>query len=216
MPLFLFTLFASYIGFFAVLSKTFFHTRHVLTTELWYIILIALSLYVLWRAMAVLLPWKNAYGNIMLAVVIGVSVINVPQVVTPVTSTNPDNPISEDYLHDMSQVQAFMLGHVQPDDALISTVYGLYSSWQEAPRFVANDRITTETPRDQIFSLIGQHSSGWIVIDQIRLSMSTLGPREFAGNPDVEYIGLFGDQNVWHWQHQSGSPGSSMPVGKGP
>jgi hypothetical protein len=108
-----------------------------------------------------------------------------------------------------------MLLHAQPQDVLISTVYGLYSSWKGEPEFAAQYRLTTETPREQIFGLIEQHQSGWIVIDQIRLGMSTLGPREFAGNPDVEYIGLFGDENVWHWQHSAGSVGTSVLAGKG-
>ncbi len=214
-PLFMFGLYAVYITFFAFLSKTFFHTRHVLTTELWYVILVATALYLLWRVAASLIRWKGSYGNAVLAVLLGLSMINVRQVVVPVTSTNPDDPISEDYLHDMSQVHAFMLGHAQPHDVLISTVYGLYSSWQEAPEFRERYRITTDTPRDQIFGLVADNQSGWIVIDQIRLAMSTLGPNEFAGNPDVEYIGLFGDQSVWHWQHASGGLGSTLVAGKG-
>ena len=214
-PLFMFTLYGGYIAFFAFFSKTFFHTRHLLTTELWFVILVAVGLYLLWRVVAALNPWRHAYVNALLAVVMGAALINWRQLVAPITSTNPDDPISEDYLHDMTQVHAFMLAHAQPGDALISTVYGLYSSWKEEPQFEASYRITTETPRDQIFALIDQHPSGWIVIDQIRLAMSNLGPREFAGNPDVEYIGLFGDESVWYWRHTAGSLGYSVVAGKG-
>ncbi len=214
-PLFLLGLYAGGIGFFAFFSKTFFHTRHLLTTELWFVTVVAFGLYVLWKWCVALSPWRRPYANVLLALAVSVSLINWRQLIEPITSTNPNDPISEDYLHDMSQVHAFMLGHAQPHDVLISTVYGLYSSWKEAPAFVARYRITTETPREQIFGLIDQHASGWIVIDQIRLDMSTLGPQEFAGNPDVEYIGLFGDESVWHWQHASGGLGNSMVAGKG-
>jgi hypothetical protein len=200
-PLLFAALVVEYEGCFALLSKTFFHTRHVLVTELWYIILISIGLFLLWRVLTVLNPWKRRSASLLLAAALGLSVINVPQILVPLTSSNPDNPISEDYLHNMSQVHAYMLVHVQPQEVLISTVYGLYSAWKEAPRFAAQYRITTETPSGQISALIDQHEAGWIVIDKIRLSMSTLGPREFAGNPDVEYIGLFGDEYVWHWRH---------------
>jgi hypothetical protein len=66
-----------------------------------------------------------------------------------------------------------------------------------------------------VFSIIDQHASGWIVIDQIRLEQSSLGPRDFADNSDIEYVGLFGDQYVWHWQHSSGNLGNAMVPGKG-
>ncbi len=213
--LFMFGLYGAGVAFFAVLSKTFFHTRHLLTTQLWFIVLLAAALYLLWKVISASIPWKGRYANAVLAGVLALSVINWQQLVTPVVSTNPDNPISEDYLHDMSEVQAYMLGHVQAQDVLISTVYGLYASWVEQPRFESQYRITTETPHEQILALMAQHQSGWLVIDQIRLAMSGLSPREFAGNPDVEYIGLFGDENVWHWQHSAGSLGASALAGKG-
>jgi hypothetical protein len=94
-----------------------------------------------------------------------------------------------------------MVSHVQPQEVLIATVYGLYSSWMEEPRFEAKYRITTQTPLEEVTSLIKEHKAGWIVIDRIRLDLSALGQNEFAGIPDVEYIGLFGDEYVWHWQH---------------
>jgi hypothetical protein len=214
-PLFALALFSAYLAFFVFLSKTFFHTRHLSTTELWYVIVVASGLWFVWKALKVLRPWKGRLAGPLVVMVLGFSLINLQQLVQPITSINADNAISEDYLHDMSQVHAFMVMHAQPHDVLISTVYGLYSSWKEEPQFAARYRITTDTPREEIFSMIDQHESGWIVIDQIRLALSTLGPREFAGNADVKYIGLFGDQNVWHWQHLPGGLGNTMVAGEG-
>jgi hypothetical protein len=107
-----------------------------------------------------------------------------------------------------------MVDHAAPTDTLISTVYGLYSSWKGEPQFVAQYRITTQTPREDILALMEQHESGWIVIDQIRLTMSGLGPHAFAGVPGVEFAGQFGDEYVWHWQHAPASAGSLLSVGK--
>jgi hypothetical protein len=214
-PLFIFALYSAYMAIFAFFAKTFFHTRHVLTTELWYIVVVALGLYLVWKGIESLSFWKGRAANIVLAAALGLSVINIRQVLLPITSINPDNPISQDYLHDLTQVHAFMLTHVQPHDVLISTVYGLYSSWQEQPEFETQYRITTQTPPQDIFSIIDEHESGWIVIDQIRLGLSSLAPRDFASNGDIDYIGLFGDQYVWHWQHSSGTFGNKMVLGKG-
>ncbi|MGZ6316215.1 MAG: hypothetical protein ACXWNQ_03060, partial [Anaerolineales bacterium] len=178
-------------------------------------VVVALAMYLVWKGIQGLLSFKGKMASIALAVVLGLSVINVGQVVLPITSTDPDNPISQDYLHDLTQVHAFMSAHVQPHDVLISTVYGLYSSWQEEPKFEAQYRITTQTPPQEIFSLVAEHESGWIVIDQIRLGLSSLSPRDFAGNRDIEYLGLFGDEYVWHWQHSTGAFGVMTILGKG-
>lgn len=214
LPLFLLGMFVAGLAFFAFISRTFFHTRHLLTTDLWFIVVAALGMYLVWKLLAESIPWRSIGARVILAGLLGLAVVNVPQILVPVTSTNPDNPISEDYLHDPSPVQAFMIAHVQPHDVLISTVYGLYASWREQPRFDAQFRITTETPKDEILSLIEQHPSGWIVIDQIRLDMSGLGARAFAGQPDVQYIGIFGDEHVWHWQHTTGASGAILAAGK--
>jgi hypothetical protein len=94
-----------------------------------------------------------------------------------------------------------MQNHVQKEDVLISTVYGLYAAWEGEPRFAATYRITTHTSRDEIFSQVNQYPSGWIVIDQIRLDLSPLSPQDLTKNDQIEYIGLFGDEYVWRWQH---------------
>jgi hypothetical protein len=214
-PMFIFALYSTYLAIFAFFAKTFFHTRHVLTTELWYIVVVALGLFFAWKGIQALSFWKGRAASIVLATVMGLSVINVGQVLLPITSTDPDNPISQDYLHDLTQVHAFMQTHVQPHDVLISTVYGLYSSWREQPKFEVQYRITTQTPPQEVFSIVAGHESGWIVIDQIRLGLSSLSPRDLASTGDVNYVGLFGDEYVWHWQHSSGAIGDKKILGKG-
>ncbi|MGE5073468.1 MAG: hypothetical protein ACM3MF_08580 [Anaerolineae bacterium] len=216
LPAFLVSVYLTGLGFFAFLSKMFFHTRHLSATQLWYVILMAMGAYFAWVIWATLRPRAGWLVNVLISAGLVLSLVNVGQLLFPIRSTEANNPISEDYLHDMTAVQEFMLAHVQPGDALISTVYGLYSAWQEEPHFAASSRITTETAPGEVLALIDQHESGWIVIDEIRLGMSTLGRHAFAGNPDVEYIGLFGDQNVWHWQHSPAGVGDHQVVGKAP
>jgi hypothetical protein len=139
-----------------------------------------------------------------LALAIGLAITNGSQILLPSVSTDPDMPISEDYLHDMTMIQEFMLGHAQPNDVLISTVYGLYASWEEAPTFRAQYRITSATPREDIVQLVDDNASGWIVVDRIRLDLSPNAARDFSGVDQIEYIGIFGDEYVWRWRPLSG------------
>jgi len=200
-PLFLLTQYACFLGFFLFFSKTFFHTRHLSTTELWYILLVAVGLYAVWSLLYALLSFKGSTVKILLAVFLGVSVINPQQTLLPTLSTNPDMPISEDYYHNMSLVQDYMLQHTEDGDVLISTVYGLYATWEGEPGFRAIYRITSQTPRQDVFSMVDQNPAGWIIIDQIRLDQASMTVKDYSGKDQIEYIGLFGDEYVWHWQH---------------
>jgi hypothetical protein len=204
-PLFLVCLFGSYAAVFSLFSRSFFHTRHLLTTEIWFLPVLAIGLYAVWRLVRALVPWKGASISIVVAALLGAAVTNVPQVLLPSLSTNPDMPISEDYLHEMSGVQSYMLAHAQPGDAVISTVYGLYAAWQREPSFFAQYRITAQSSKDYILSVVDLYPSGWIVIDKIRLDLAALTPKDFMGTDQIEYIGVFGDEYVWHWNHGSAS-----------
>jgi hypothetical protein len=107
-----------------------------------------------------------------------------------------------------------MLAHSEKGEVLISTVYGLYATWVGEPEFPMNYRITSQSSTSDVFSLVDQNQSGWIVIDKIRLDQASMTVKDFSGKDQIEYIGLFGDQYVWHWQHpltQSYVPGD---VGK--
>ena len=209
-PLFLITLYGIFLGFFIFFSKTFFHTRHLSTTELWYILLAAIGLYMVWSLLYSLLSFKGRAAKILLSAVLGISILNPQQILLPSVSNNPDMPISEDYYHDMSLVQAFMLKHAEGNEVLVSTIYGLYATWEGEPKFQTIYRITSQSSKSQVFSIVNQNQSGWIVIDRIRLDQASMTIKDFSGKDQIEYMGLFGDQYVWHWQHasaQSNDPG---------
>ena len=201
---FMYLLFGAYLAIFALLSRTFFHTRHLMTTEVWYVVVTAIGLYALWTIVLAVVPLRRKGLRVGLAIAIGLAITNGSQILLPSVSMNPDMPISEDYLHDMSKIQEFMLGQAQPNDVLISTVYGLYASWEEEPKFQAQYRITSATPKEDIFQLVDNNASGWIVVDKIRLDLSPNSARDFSGEDQIEYIGTFGDEYVWRWQPLSG------------
>jgi hypothetical protein len=204
-------LFGAYLAVFVLFSKSFFHTRHLISTEFWFVILCGVGLSWLWEWLLRYLPWKRSSAGVIAALAIVALVLNPSQILLPTLSRNPDMPISEDYLHDMSAVQAYLLSHVQAGDALVSTVYGLYATWEGEPAFGQQLRINSGTTRDEIAAFVQEQASGWIVIDSIRLDMSTLTERSLTTLPQMEYIGNFGDEHVWRWGRRPvASPASAF------
>ncbi len=212
-PLFILTLFFAYLSVFALFSKTFFHTRHLLSTELWYVIVVAMGLYATWIGFGALLPHLGRTVPMVMAAIVVLSVVNLSQVMLPTVSTNADMTISEDYMHDMSKVQAFMLAQVRPDDVLISTVYGQYAIWEGTPVFANQLHITSHTPIEDILSYASQYDSGWIVIDEIRFKLASMSIRDLAGSDQIQYVGMYGDEHVWHWQRTPAHMGRMAAVG---
>lgn len=202
-PLFVLGLFVAYLTVFAFLSRIFFRTRHLLSTQLWYVIVVAMGLYAFWEMLVPLLPRITRGAKFALAVVVGLSVLNPGQVLVPVLSNNPDMPISEDYMHDMSRVQSFLLPQVSSTDVLVSTVYGQYAIWEGTPAFADQLHITSRTPVADILLYASQHEAGWIVIDEIRFKLASMSIKDLAGHEQIEYLGQFGDERVWHWDRTS-------------
>jgi hypothetical protein len=199
-PLFLVALFLGYLGVFALLSKSFFHTRHLMSTQFWFVGVVGMGLMWTWEAMRRVLPRRPQVLAAAAGAVLSLAVINPFQVLLPTLSSDPDMPISEDYMHDMTEVHAFMRANARPDDALIATVYGFYATWEHEPAFDAQYRVTSSTTMAEMEALISKHPSGWIVIDDIRLDLSPLSVREITDMPQIEYIGVFGDEHVWRWE----------------
>lgn len=214
-PLFIIALFGSYLAVFVLISKTFFHPRHLLSTELWYVAVAAIGLYAMWGTISLLSPWPRMTAGLLSAGLLALSFLNPQQILLPSVSSNPDMPISEDYLHDLSQVQAFMIANAAPGDVLVSTVYGLYTTWEGQPAFAAQYRITTRTPESEVLSIAEGYPSGWIVVDEIRLKQASRSLRDFAGHDGIQYVGLFGDEYVWHWQRASGQAREPSYSGRG-
>jgi hypothetical protein len=159
-----------------------------------------------WGAMRHLLPIRSSVLAAAAGVVLALAVLNPAQMLLPTLSSDPDMSISEDYMHDMTEVQGFMLDHALPEDALVATVYGLYATWEREPVFDAQYRINSKTTRLEMEALIEQHPSGWIVIDNIRLDLSPLSVRNITDIPQIEYIGVFGDEHVWRWERSGAIP----------
>ena len=159
-PLFVVFLFAAYASVFTLISKSFFHTRHLMSTEFWFVVVMAMGLCWLWEALRGVVPLRNKAASVLVGFVLALAFLNPIQVLLPSTSNDPDMPISEDYMHDMSAVQTYLVGRVQRTDVLVATVYGLYAAWQGEPTFGEQYRITSATTGEEIQAIVRQHEVG--------------------------------------------------------
>jgi hypothetical protein len=203
-PLFMLAVYLCFLSFFLFSSIAFFKPRHLLTTQIWYPVLIAFGLFILWTALQTLLPSERKMRLLLafvLAFAFGKLAFNEQQVLFPITSNNPEMPITRDYVDDLSAVHAFMLEHVEKEDVLISTVYPLYVTWKGDPIFQALYRITISTPEEEVETIIERNPTGWLVIDQARLEDSVTRFEALAEKDHLEYMGLFNNQYVWYWKH---------------
>ena len=112
-------------------------------------------------------------------------------------------PITQEYHDDVAQAQSFLLDRVRTGDVLISTVYGSYVKFTGVPEFrviYPFDR-RYEDPHGYVLAIIGQHESGWIVLDDRRYKLSTPLPAEttLVDGKVVEFAGIFAGQYIWHW-----------------
>jgi len=203
-PLFLLALYGTFLGFLVFSSKGFVGTRHLSTTQLWYIVLVAVGLYLVWIFLRTFPLFKNNRFMVLMTAVVGLIIFNFQQSILPVTNNNPYMSISTDYHHDMGAVHEFMLANVQDGEVLIASVYGLYTEWVGAPVFRDVYRFSTLTTEAEMLSLIDHGDSGWIVVDTIRIEAAAFPVFDtLSKDGRVEYVGEFGDEFVWRWKKQS-------------
>lgn len=200
-PLFLLSLYGAFLGFFIFSSNRFVGARHLSTTNLWYIMLMAMGLNLIWVFLQSFTFFRHTVVRYIAILALGLSVINVQQTLVPILSNEPYESISKDYHYEMQDIHAYMLANVQEGDALIYTVYDLYATWKGEPEFQAAYHFNAETSKEEVFSRVDQYASGWIIIDKIILKMMSYSPFDaFSKKNGIKYIGVFNDQYVWRWE----------------
>lgn len=201
-PAFLLILYAGFLGFFVFSSNRFFAPRHVSTTQLWYIILMAVGGYLIWVFLQTLPLLKNHRNRaLVLIILIGLS-FNFRYSLLPMTSRDPSMPITQEYHDDLSHLHAFMLSNADEQDVLISSrIYGRYVEWMDEPVFQAMYDFQVQTTEADILSIVDQYESGWIIIDNVRIERAVFSPEKaFQENDRIEYVGLFDGEHVWRWR----------------
>jgi hypothetical protein len=201
-PFFILILYSGSMAFFMLSSKKFFAPRHLSTTQLWYILLVALGLYLLWTFLQTFSSLREKKIQILTVVVLAGMFFNVRQVLTPLVSKDPYMAITEDYHDDLTDLQAFMLANAETSDVLIaSRIYSRYIEWVGEPLFREVYDFHVQSTEEEVLSVVDQFDSGWIIIDTARIERATFSPdTSFLGNDRIEYIGLFDGEHVWQWR----------------
>ena len=201
-PLFFLILYSGSLAYFLFSSKKFFAPRHLSTTQIWYVVLVAIGLYLIWIFLQTFPSLKGKYGRAATMLVLAAMVINPRQVLVTVTSQDPYRPITEDYHDDLTDLQAFMLANVKADDVLISSrIYSRYVEWVDKPTFQKIYDFQVQSTETDVLSIVDQYDSGWIIIDNARIERAVFSPdKAFLDNDRIEYIGLFDDEHVWRWR----------------
>jgi hypothetical protein len=201
-PLFAAALFAGFTGFFVFSSIDHFEPRHLSAAHLWYIILIAVGIYAVWTFLQTFTFFTKGPVKYIAGLALVVLSVNGQQILLPAVSHEPYMPITGHYHPELGQLHQFLLANSQKEDVLISTnTYSWYVDWMGQPGFAEKYFVGIDTPLKDILDLIARNHSGWIVLDRVWIDQFAFSPLEsFPKNETIEYIGLFGDEYLWHWK----------------
>jgi len=182
-------------------SNRFFAPRHLSTAELWYVILMAIGCYLIWIFLQTFPLPGSRRTRIFTIVILGGLAFNFQHSLLPIISRDSLMPITGDYHNDLTELQTFMLANVKDGDVLIcSRIYGRYVEWVDEPDFQTIYDFQVQTMESDVFSIVDQYESGWIIIDDARIERTSFSPQNAFLNDDrMEYIGLFDDEHVWRW-----------------
>jgi hypothetical protein len=202
LPAFWVTVLLASIIFFFLFFDHYFRPRYVLSVEFWLIPVLACGLFVFWTGMRSFLPSQIA--RITVLVLLLLVSFNPSQTLLPTLYESIGYmPITEEYHDDVAHAQSYLLDRVDGENVLISTVYGHYVKFLGAPVFRETypyDR-SYKDPQGYVRSIIQQHESGWIVLDDRRYLLSKPLPLKSidVDGKTVVFDGIFAGQYIWHW-----------------
>lgn len=207
-PLFISSLWIVLLGFFVFSSNTFYAPRHLSLAQTWYIVLMALGLYLVWVLSQTLPFLKSASSKFGLILILGLATFNITHSLFSTASSRAVDSVSGDYYFDFRMLQTHMEAAVHPGSALLATTpYLRHAVWMGTPVYSNMQLIPITATEDELLALLDQNPSGWIVMDETRVTTFPFSPFAVLGKDDrVEYVGLFGDEHVWRWTQETPLP----------
>jgi len=202
-PLFLFALFSISLFFYIFFFNRYIQARYLLDVEFWFVPLIAIGFWCIWFFLNLIFSDKKLPVIFISLILLALST-NGSQILL---STYYDNygwmPITEEYHDDVRMTQSFLLDKVKPGDALISTDYGHYVTFEGNHSFgaVYFYNFQDKNPGAYVLSIVSQNNSGWIVLDDQRYDATKPLPQKttFVNNKKIEYMGEIANQFIWRW-----------------
>lgn len=209
-PALLISLFAGYMFYFIFFfTGTGFniHPRFVLVAQIWFIPILAMGMYVIWKFLCTLLSGRQTLAVLSACVIILIT-LNPQQVLLSTFFRGELMPITDLVHDDLSVTDEYMRSHIHENEVLIGGMYANYARWQGVPAFQKIYPYSNEILKkykngfSYIISIIDQYPSGWIVIDEQRLDYvppSLPKGQTVIHGKTVEYVGKFLSQYIWHW-----------------
>jgi hypothetical protein len=115
-------------------------------------------------------------------------------------------PITEEYHDDVRMTQLFLLDKVKPGDALISTDYAQYNIFEGNSAFGAiySYNYINDDRKTYFSSIIAQHDSGWIVLDDRVYEAFKPFPLKatFLNNKEIDYMSKVANEYIWRWSSE--------------
>jgi len=202
-PSFFLALFSVSLFFYMLFFNRYIQARYLLDVEFWFVPLIAIGFWCLWLFLNLIFLGKKL-PVIIISLILLVLSINSSQILL---STYYDNygwmPITEEYHDDVRMTQSFLLDKVKPGDALISTDYGHYITFEGNNIFGAIYfyNFQDKNPGGYVLSIVSQNNSGWIVLDDQRFEATRPLPLKtiIIDNKKIEYMGEVANEYIWRW-----------------
>lgn len=202
---FIFVNYFLYLTFFLLANKPArsMRPRHMVVSEMWFIILVATGMWLIW--MLIRTSSRTKVLSLGLAGVLLFLSFNPVHIFATAVAQDGLSRMGELFTPDESKLHEFMRTNVESGDVLISSTYSAYVRWMRHPKFSAFYRIGFATPLSEITTIIQSHPSGWIAIDRSRVNELTFDPFQAFASLGLEYLGTFGenqDEYLWHWQRE--------------
>jgi Dolichyl-phosphate-mannose-protein mannosyltransferase len=202
-PSFFLALFSISLFFYMYFFNRYIQARYLLDVDFWFVPLVAIGFWCIWVFLNLIFSGKKLPVIFISLILLALS-INGSQILL---STYYDNygwmPITEEYHDDVRMTKSFLFDKVKLGDALISTYYGQYVTFEGNNTFDAIYfyNFQDKNPGGYVLSIVSQQNSGWIVLDdQIYDATKPLPLKTMmVNNKTITYMGEIANQFIWRW-----------------
>jgi hypothetical protein len=177
--------------------------RYAISIEFWYIIVIAIGLFVTYSVIQKLIKIKNRWA-VWEAILL--LFWNIPNSISPAFHvTSGYAPITGEYHADISPAYKYIKSRSGNDDVFVTTgLINKYFEWEGDLGFrkVLEYEYNKPDSNEVIFEAIKTYSHGWVVLDYRRgfLLSQPIQLEDFIyENKQVVFLGWFGDCYILHW-----------------
>ncbi|MBW8010823.1 MAG: hypothetical protein FVQ83_06210 [Chloroflexi bacterium] len=195
----------SYLLFFSFLFDRFYQTRYGIFVNYWYIVVVAVGIFVIYSALHQLLNNRLKY---VVNLIVLLLFFNWNQVLLPaLRNANGVHPITDEFHYEMEAAAQYLLEHSKEGDVLVATNIDEFLFLYYETDLLEFEKVfryfILDSEKEKVINqAVLNYDQGWIVLDyqQGFLWEQPLPFEDFElGAKTVIYHGRFGDQFIYHW-----------------